>query len=80
MAELGEPLSERELDVMQCVVNGASNKEAASELSISENTVKVHLRNIYTKLGVSSRTEATTAALQMGLITIPGVETAVTDP
>lgn len=64
---------------MQCVVNGASNKEAASELSISENTVKVHLRNIYTKLGVSSRTEATTAALQMGLITIPGVETAVTD-
>ncbi len=80
MAELGESLSERELDVMHCVVNGASNKEVASELSISENTVKVHLRNIYTKLGVSSRTEATTAALQLGLVTIPGVETAVTDP
>jgi DNA-binding CsgD family transcriptional regulator len=74
MAEFGEPLSERELDVLQCVVNGASNKEVAAELSISQNTVKVHLRNIFTKLGVSSRTEATTAALQQGLVSIPGME------
>jgi len=81
MAELGETLSERELDVLECVVNGASNKEVATELSISQNTVKVHLRNIYTKLGVSSRTEATTAALQQGLVSIPGMETtAVSDP
>ncbi|HSO27544.1 MAG TPA: response regulator transcription factor, partial [Anaerolineales bacterium] len=80
MAELGETLSDRELDVLRCVVNGASNKEVAAELSISENTVKVHLRNIYTKLGVSSRTEATTVALQQGLATIPGMETAVSDP
>ena len=74
MAEFGEPLSERERDVLQCVVNGASNKEVAAELSISQNTVKVHLRNIFTKLGVSSRTEATTAALQQGLVSIPGME------
>lgn len=74
MAELGEELSDRELDVLRCLSSGASNKEIASELSISENTVKVHLRNIYTKLGVSSRTEATTAALQQGYIEMPGVE------
>ncbi|MBK7177532.1 MAG: hypothetical protein KA362_05030 [Chloroflexi bacterium] len=80
MAELGETLSERERDVLQCVVNGASNKDVAAELSISQNTVKVHLRNIYTKLGVSSRTEATAVALQQGLATISGMDTAVSDP
>jgi DNA-binding CsgD family transcriptional regulator/N-acetylneuraminic acid mutarotase len=72
MAEPGEPLSERELDVLRCVSSGASNKEIASDLSISENTVKVHLRNIYAKLAVSSRTEATTAAMQQGYIAVPG--------
>jgi DNA-binding CsgD family transcriptional regulator/N-acetylneuraminic acid mutarotase len=81
MAELGEPLSARELDVLSCIVNGASNKEIAAELFISENTVKVHLRNVYTKLGTSSRTEAVTTALQQGLVTIPGAEiTAVSPP
>ena len=74
MAEPGETLSERELDVLQCVSRGASNKEIASELSISQNTVKAHLRNIYTKLEVSSRTEATTAAIQQGYIVVPNVD------
>ena len=49
MAELGELLSDRELEVLQCVIDGAGNKEIAATLIISENTVKVHLRNIYTK-------------------------------
>lgn len=74
MPELGEPLSDRELDVLQCLAEGASNREIAQLLSISPNTVKVHVRNIYTKLGVGSRTEATTVALQQGAISIPGIE------
>ncbi|VAW43221.1 hypothetical protein MNBD_CHLOROFLEXI01-694 [hydrothermal vent metagenome] len=75
MAEKGEALSKRELEVLQCVIDGAVNKEIAVSLTISQNTVKVHLRNIYTKLGVSSRTEATTMALQQGLGTLAGVTT-----
>ncbi|MDT8305939.1 MAG: kelch repeat-containing protein [Anaerolineae bacterium] len=74
MPELGEPLSDRELDVLQCLAEGASNREIAQLLSISPNTVKVHVRNIYTKLGVGSRTEATTVALQQGAVSIPGIE------
>jgi len=79
MTESGEPLSERELDVLQCVAGGASNKQIASELSISQNTVKVHLRNIYTKLDVSSRTEATTAGIQHGYISVPGLDNSSVD-
>ena len=71
MAEPGEALSERELDVLRCLAQGATNKDIAADLTISENTVKVHLRNIYTKLGVSSRTEAATAAMQQGYIALP---------
>ncbi|NCF64624.1 MAG: hypothetical protein GWP61_01535 [Chloroflexi bacterium] len=71
MAESGETLSDREIDVLHCVSSGASNKQIANELSISQNTVKVHLRNIYAKLDVSSRTEATTAAINQGYIAVP---------
>lgn len=72
MPELGEPLSERELDVLRGLAAGAGNKDIADDLSISPYTVKTHLRNIYTKLGVSTRTEATTVAMQQGLLMLPG--------
>ncbi len=74
MAEVGEPLSARELVVLECLADGSTNREIANDLSISHNTVKVHLRNIFKKLGVSSRTEAITVAIQKGLIIVPGTE------
>lgn len=80
MAEKGDKLSPRELEVLQCVIDGAVNKEIAAQLTISQNTVKVHLRKIYTKLGVSSRTEATTVALQQGIGTLAGVTTEKNEP
>ena len=61
-------LSEREREILQLVATGASNKEIAQRLFISPNTVKVHLRNIFAKIGVASRTEATLTAMRMGLV------------
>jgi DNA-binding CsgD family transcriptional regulator len=72
MAEAGEPLSEREQAVLEKLADGLTNREIALSLDISPNTVKVHVRNIYTKLEVSSRTEATTVAIQRGLLAVPG--------
>jgi two-component system, NarL family, nitrate/nitrite response regulator NarL len=61
-------LSERELEILQMVAAGKSNRAIAEQLSISENTVKYHLKNILQKLGVSNRTEAVTLAMQKGLL------------
>ena len=63
-----EPLTVRELEVMGLVVKGMSNKELADVLKITEQTAKVHLKNILRKLDVSDRTEAATSALQRGIV------------
>ena len=78
MAERGEPLSDRELDVLRRLAVGESNKAIADGLSISPLTVKTHLRNIYTKLDVSTRTEALNVALQQRLVAVVA-ETAVAE-
>jgi len=80
--EAREPLSERELELLALVSTGATNQQIARDLSISVNTVKAHLRNIFAKLGVESRTEATLLAIQQGLIQVPmpGVAAAGTVP
>ncbi|PTY00155.1 response regulator transcription factor [Opitutus sp. ER46] len=63
-----EALTTRELEVLRHIARGRANKEIAGLLAISENTVKDHLKNILSKLHVSARTEAVTAAVQRGII------------
>jgi DNA-binding NarL/FixJ family response regulator len=63
-----EALSARELEVLTLLARGRSNKEIALELHISETTVKSHLRSLFAKLDVLSRTEAITVASRRGLV------------
>jgi DNA-binding CsgD family transcriptional regulator len=63
-----ENLSEREREILYLVATGVSNKQIAQALHISTNTVKVHLRNIFTKIEVTSRTEAAMFAVSSGLV------------
>jgi LuxR family maltose regulon positive regulatory protein len=66
--EMIEPLSERELEVLQLIAEGFTNREIASRLYLSLNTVKGHSRNIYGKLSVHSRTQAVAQARALGLL------------
>ncbi len=68
--ESPEPLTEREVDVLRLLAQGQSNKEIAHGLSIGEKTVKTHVSNILTKLGVASRTQAALHAVRIGLVSI----------
>lgn len=61
-------LTERELEVLQLVARGLSNKEVARAIGRTDETVKIHLKNMFAKLGVADRTEAVTVALTRGLI------------
>jgi DNA-binding NarL/FixJ family response regulator len=61
-------LSERELEVLRLVAAGRANHDVAESLSVSDNTIKYHLKNIMQKLNVSNRAEAVKIATQMGLI------------
>lgn len=63
-----DPLSDREISVLKLVSTGAANKEIAYALSITEDTVKGHLKSIFQKLNVRDRTEAATVAARRGII------------
>jgi two-component system NarL family response regulator len=65
-----EELTPREFDVLEQIVGGKSNKEIAAELEISEATVKTHINSLLGKLGVTDRTQAATAAIQRGIVTL----------
>ena len=64
------PLSEREMEVLTCVVRGMSNKEIAASLGISHQTVKNHITSILRKFGVEDRTQAVVYALKRGWVKI----------
>ncbi len=63
-----EKLTQRELDVLKEIARGKRNKEIGAELSIAEDTVKMHVKSILMKLSVNDRTEAVTIALRRGII------------
>lgn len=67
---IGEALTDREVEVLRRVASGRPNKEIARALSLSEDTIKGHLRNIFAKLDVDDRTQAVTVAHRRGIIQI----------
>ena len=68
-AQMPRPdLSSREVQVLELIVRGLANKQIAYSLNIAEHTVKNHVKNILSKLGVQDRTQAATAAIQRGIV------------
>jgi DNA-binding NarL/FixJ family response regulator len=68
--ELTDPLTERELDVLNLLAKGLSNQEIAESLKLSEGTVRNYLSTLFSKLGVSDRTKAAVLAIQHGLVNL----------
>jgi LuxR family maltose regulon positive regulatory protein len=68
-AEVVEPLSTREIEVLRLIADGLSNQSIAQRLTLTLNTVKSHTRNIYRKLGVGNRTQAVLKARTLGILT-----------
>ena len=66
----GEPLTARELEVLELLAQGLPNKSIAARLGISDQTVKFHVASIVAKLGVANRTEAVRVAFRQGLVTL----------
>lgn len=66
--EVTDPLTARERQVLQLAAEGLANKEIAARLQLSEHTVKFHLSSLYSKLGVSSRTEAVRTGTRQGWV------------
>jgi DNA-binding CsgD family transcriptional regulator len=64
---LVDPLSSRELEVLQLIADGSTNQQIAYKLTVSQSTVKTHINNIYGKLGVQSRVQAVNRARELGL-------------
>ncbi|MFB9927732.1 response regulator [Amycolatopsis halotolerans] len=67
-----DPLSEREVEVLQLIAKGATNRRAAEQLFISQATVKTHLLHVYAKLGVNDRAAAVAAGFAQGYLTLEG--------
>lgn len=65
-----DPLTGREIEVLQSLAQGLANKQISLALGISEHTVKFHVSSIYAKLGVTNRTEAARVGIQRGLVTV----------
>jgi len=75
-----ESLTDRETDVLRLLAQGKSNKEIAHRLSISEQTVKTHVRHILSKLGVSSRMQAALYAVHVGLVVLGPSQQTMSEP
>ncbi|MEL6526827.1 MAG: response regulator transcription factor, partial [Chloroflexota bacterium] len=63
-----EPLTEREEQILRFIAAGLTNREIADQLTVAVGTVKTHAHNLYSKLGVSNRTEATSRAHELNLV------------
>ncbi len=72
LTETGEQLTEREVEILALLADGKDNQAIADALVISPNTVRTHLQNIFSKLGVHSKFEAVTLAAKSGILRSPG--------